>query len=50
MKTIEHTMLENIYLTATSISRGKPSQTVGPKNDYYITLQQLETILADVQS
>lgn len=37
-------MLEQIYLQATELSRGQ-QQTIGDKNDFYITLEQLMMIL-----
>ena len=44
MKGIIQTMLEEIYTTSTEIAR-KNQQTVGEKNDYYITLEQLMEII-----
>lgn len=41
-------MLEEIYLNATEVSQ-KNNQTVGEKNDYYITLEQLERILKNFE-
>ena len=43
-------ILESIYVRATSVARGQPSQTVGEKKDYYITLEQLEYILKCFQN
>ncbi len=34
----------NIYVGATEFARNN-NQTVGEKNDYYVTLQQLEAII-----
>jgi hypothetical protein len=48
MKTIQQAMLEEIYTTAIKISR-KNNQTAGEKNDYYITLEQLEAILKEYE-
>lgn len=42
MKTIQQAMLEEIFEKAKEISK---EQTVGEKNDYYITLEQLNEIL-----
>lgn len=36
--------MEEIYIKAIEISR-QLKQTVGEKNDYYITLEQLEKII-----
>jgi hypothetical protein len=44
MKTIIQAMLEEIYFKATDITY-KNEQRVGEKNDYYITMAQLEKIL-----
>ncbi len=44
MKLIQQTMIEEIYLQATELSRDN-KQTVGERRDYYITLAQLELIL-----
>lgn len=40
-------MKEFIYTRATEQARAQ-NQTVGAKGDYYITLQQLERILANI--
>jgi len=50
MQTIENAMLEDIYIAANSIAKGKPQQTIGEKNDFYITLQQLEAILKQFEN
>ena len=44
MKSIIQAMLEQIYSMAILMSR-KNKQVVGGKNDYYITLEQLERII-----
>ncbi len=44
MKTIQQAMIEQIYVDASYLAKEK-QQTVGEKNDYYITLAQLEFIL-----
>lgn len=36
--------MEQIYIDATELSR-KNNQVVGEKNEYYITLEQLQMIL-----
>lgn len=48
MKSIQQAMLEQIWERAWGIAHGK--QTVGEKNDYYITLEQLEKILDEFTS
>jgi hypothetical protein len=48
MITIQNAMLEEIQLKATILAR-EHKQTVGEKNDYYITLEQLEKILMSFQ-
>lgn len=46
MKTIIQAMLEEIYEKATKISHAnKNPSCVGEKDEFYITLQQLERIL-----
>jgi hypothetical protein len=44
MKTIEQAMMEQIYLQADELAKGM-KQTSGEKNDYYITLEQLQMII-----
>ena len=44
MKTIQQDMIEQIYSLADLMAK-KNEQTVGEKNDFYITLEQLERIL-----
>lgn len=44
MKSIQQAMLEEILESAMEVSR-KHGQTEGMKNNYYITIQQLEEIL-----
>lgn len=39
--------IQLIYIRAAEIAQNN-SQTVGEKNDYYITLQQLEKIISDI--
>lgn len=45
MKGIIQAMLEEIYVSAEELAK-KNNQVVGEKKDYYITLQQLEGMLA----
>ena len=49
MKTIENYMLEEIYLKAVELAHDN-KQTVGEKNNYYITLEQLEAIMGIFES
>ena len=44
LKTIDQAMLEQTYLQAEELAKGM-KQTVGEKNDYYITLEQLQMII-----
>lgn len=46
-KTIEIGLI-NIYTVATKIAMAN-NQTVGEKNDYYVTLEQLMRIVEDAQ-
>lgn len=48
MKVIQQAMLEQIYLDAYAVAR-KNNQTVGEKNDYYLTVEQLEHILKEFE-
>lgn len=47
MKSIQQAMLEEIWMKAYTLAHGK--QVTGEKNDYYITLEQLEAILKEFQ-
>lgn len=47
--TKNQTMIEQVYLQANEVSRGF-RQTVGKKNDLYITLEQLMMILEKFKS
>lgn len=48
MKSIIQAMLEEIYMTARRLAvSGK--QTAGEKNDYYVTLVQLDQILQNFE-
>lgn len=47
--TIIQAILEEIYIQATKIAR-ENKQTVGEKNNFYITLEQLMEILKDYES
>ncbi len=40
--------LIDVYTIATQMAMGR-QQTVGEKNDYYITLEQLERIIKGIQ-
>lgn len=44
MKTIHESMIEEIMEKSIKLAH-KKQQTVGRKNDYYITLQQLQEII-----
>ena len=46
MKTIQQAMDEEVYLKADKLAK-KLRQTVGEKNDYYITLEQLMNIIGE---
>lgn len=49
MKTIQQAMLEEIFEKSMLVAHGL-NQTVGEKNDFYITLEQLERILKEFES
>lgn len=44
LKSIFQVMIEEIYIKAIELSR-KNQQTIGEKNDYFITLAQLERLI-----
>lgn len=41
---VERLKFQNLYAQATLLAR-KNNQTVGDKNDYYITLEQLQVLI-----
>jgi hypothetical protein len=49
MKSIQQSMLEEIYMKAQNIARTR-RQSWGEKHDYVITLQQLEDIIKELES
>lgn len=49
METIENAMLEEIYIQAQAMARAR-NQTISEKNNYCITLEQLEAILKSFES